>query len=211
MDFKNSNLIPRLTGHLTRLVTSLGSARLLAPHPLLHDHLQAAGGGAAVHLVPLHPELLDGGPEAEDAALYPALLPHRGLPPGLGPGEGGALHRGHEPGEADVPGVPDQLPARAVHQRLLYDRHPPGREEVLAPAGEGVGLHDEPPGVERVALHPGVQRVHGEDVLAVRVGVAAPVGRRHLAPRQRYPLLGLPVPHLAPQPRILTSHAITEP
>ena len=40
-------------------------------------------------------------------------------------------------------------------------------------------------GVERVALQPGVQRVHREDELAVRVGVAAPVGRRHLVPRQR--------------------------
>ena len=68
---------------------------------------------------------------------------------------------------------------------------------MFTPAGQGVCLHDQPPGVELVALQPGVQGVHGEHVAGGGVGVAPPVATGHLRPGQGHVMLCLPVLHVS--------------
>jgi len=142
----------------------------------VEHHVKPLGGRSTVLFVPIHPKLFDGGPEAKNARVYPALLENLGEEAAaLIWGDGHPLHSGHERGETNVPGIPGEGGFASVHHALLYHSHLGIAEEMFSPGGERVGLQNQSSSVQEIALLLHLKRVNRKDMAGVRVGITPPV------------------------------------
>lgn len=92
------------------------------------------------------------------------------------------LETHHNLGVTQIPRVRDERPIDGIDDRLLDYVHMSGSDEAFGPFRNGIRLADQPLAEQPPVTDLPLQRVLGEDVLAVRVGIPAPEGLRHLVP-----------------------------
>jgi len=139
-------------------------------------HVETLGGWATILLVTVHAKLFDGGSEAKNAGVYPALLQELAEEAAaLTWPDRHSLHSGHERSETNVPGVPGEGGLGPVHDALLDHSHLGIAEEMFPPGGKRVGLQNQPPSVQQIALLLHLKCVDRKDMTGVRVWIAPPV------------------------------------